>query len=61
MKGDGKSVWICGDFKQTLNQASKVDRYPIPKLEDLFAKLAGGKSFTKLDMSQVYQQIQLDE
>ena len=61
MKGDGKSVRICGDFKQTVNQASKVDRYPIPKIEDLFAKLAGGKSFTKLDMSQAYQQIQLDE
>ena len=61
MKGDGKSVRICGDFKQTVNQASKVDRYPIPKIEDVFAKLAGGKSFTKLDMSQAYQQIQLDE
>ena len=31
----------------TVNSASKVDRYPIPKteIEDLFAKLAGGKVF----------------
>ena len=30
-------------------------------MEDLFATLAGGKSFTKLDLSQAYQQIQLEE
>ena len=44
----------------TVNAASKVDRYPIPKIEDLFARLAGGKLFSKLDMSQAYQQIQLE-
>ena len=47
-----------GDFKQTVHQASKLDRYPIPRIQDLFATLAGGKTFTKLDMSQAYQ---LDE
>ena len=45
----------------TVNRASKLDRYPIPKVEDLFATLAHGKMFTKLDMSQAYQQIQLKE
>ena len=29
--------------------------------EDLFAKLAGGKTFTQLDMSQAYQQLLLDD
>ena len=38
------------DFKQTLNPHSKLDRYPpIPKVKDLFVKLAGGQKFTKLD------------
>ena len=45
----------------TVNQASKLDRFAIPKIEDLFAKLAGGQVFTKLDMSQAYQQILLQE
>ena len=40
---------------------SKLDRYPIPRIEDLFSKLAGGKSFTKLDLSQAYLQIPLDD
>lgn len=61
LKSDGKSVRICGDFKLTVNQASKLDRYPILKIEDLFANLAGGKAFSKLDMSQAYQQIVLEE
>ena len=61
LKGDKQSIRICGDFKLTVNQASKLDKYPIPKIEDLFAQMAGGKFFTKLDMSQAYQQIVLEE
>ena len=52
---------ICGDFKVTINQALDVDQYPLPKPEDLFASLAGGKKFSKLDLSQAYQQLPLDE
>lgn len=61
IKSDKKSVRICGDFKLTVNRASKLDRPPIPKVEDLFSKLAGGKTFTQLDLSQAYQQLPLDE
>ena len=31
--------------------------YPLPKIEDLLATLAGGKSFTKVDLSHVYQAV----
>ena len=61
LKTDKKSIRICGDFKATVNQAAKLEHYPIPKVEDLFSKLAGGKRFSKLDLSQAYQQILLDE
>ena len=40
---------------------SKLDRYPIAKVEDLFARLSKGKLFSKLDLSQAYQQLTLDE
>ena len=50
MKSDGR-VRICGDYKVTVNRAAKVDKYPIPRIEEIFASLAGGKTFTKLDLS----------
>ena len=38
---------------------SKLDNHPIPMVEDLFTKLQGRKSFTKLDMRQTCQQLEL--
>ena len=56
-----KSVRICGDFKFTMNQAAKVDHYPIPKIEDLFLWLSGGKVYSKLDLSHTYQKLLLQD
>ena len=60
LKKDG-TVRICGDYKLSVNQASKVDSYPLPKIDDLFASLAGGKTFSKLDLANAYQHIPLDD
>ena len=57
-KSDGR-YRICGDFKVTVNPALNVDQYPLPKVEDLLAMLAGGRKFTKLDLSQAYLQLEL--
>lgn len=54
LKRDKASVRICGDFKQTVNPVSRLDNYPIPHVEDLFASLVGGKVFSKLDLKQAY-------
>jgi len=59
-KKDGR-VRICGDYKVTVKQAIDVDQYPLPRPTDLFATMAKGKKFSKLDLSQAYQQMQLDE
>ncbi len=54
-------VRICGNFKVTENPALWVKRYPIPLIEDLFASLAGGQRFTKLDLSNTYLQVPVAE
>ena len=46
MKSD-RTVRTCGDYKLTINRASKLDA------QDRFAMLAGGKMFSKLDLSHV--------
>ena len=60
MKQNG-NVRICGDYRVTVNQAIKIDSYPLPRIEELFAKLSGGKYFSRLDLSQAYLQLQLDD
>ena len=59
-KQDG-SVRICGDFKGTINPALQAEQYPLPRIEDIFANLAGGKKFSKIDLRQAYHQIELEE
>ena len=44
LKKDG-SVHICRDYKLTVNQAAKTDSFPLPRIDDLFASLAGGQAF----------------
>ena len=56
-----KSIRICGDFKLTVNQVSHLESYPLPHVEDLFAALTGGTVFTKLDLSQAYLQVEVDD
>ena len=53
-KKDG-SVRLCGDYKVTLNQATLTDTYPLPRIDDMLASLAGGTAFSKLDLAHAYQ------
>ncbi|XP_037528675.1 uncharacterized protein K02A2.6-like [Rhipicephalus sanguineus] len=60
LKKDG-SLRICGDFRMTVNAATATEQYPLPRVEDIFAKLNGGEVFTTLDLRQAYNQLPLDE
>ncbi len=39
---DRKSVRVCADFRMTVNPVSKLNRYLISKVEDIFATLKEG-------------------
>ena len=58
-KSDGQTR-SCGDYSVTLNPCLKLPQYPVPLPEDVFRKLGGGKLFTKLDLTNAYQQMLLD-
>ena len=38
-----RSVRLCRDYKVTVNKVSRLDAYPLPKIEEAHNKLAGGK------------------
>ena len=58
-KKDGK-IRICGDYKVTINPSMAVVQHPLPKPDELFASVSGGKIFSKIDLSHAYQQLPLD-
>ena len=60
IKTDG-SICICVDYKVMVNQAAKLDKYPLPWIDIIVAVLEGGKIFSKLDLAHAYQQVPLDE
>ena len=60
LKKNGQ-VRICGDFKVTLNPMLKVDQYPLPKIDDIFANLNGGLHYTKIDLRQAYLQLEVED
>ncbi|XP_013136418.1 PREDICTED: uncharacterized protein K02A2.6-like, partial [Papilio polytes] len=59
-KADG-SLRVCADYKATLNPVLLIDRYPLPRIEDLMVRLSGACFFSKIDLSQAYNQVELDD
>ncbi|XP_062540860.1 uncharacterized protein K02A2.6-like [Armigeres subalbatus] len=57
----GGKVRLCGDYKITINPNLLVDDHPLPTVEELFATVAGGDKFSKIDLSQAYLQLEVRE
>ncbi|XP_064469808.1 uncharacterized protein K02A2.6-like [Ornithodoros turicata] len=55
------AVRVCGDFSVTVNPQLAVSQYPLPRPEELLAVLNGGQRFSKLDLSEAYLQMELDD
>ena len=50
LKGDG-CIRLCGDYKVTMNPMLEIDKCPLPKPDNIFVTLAGGKYFSKIDLT----------
>ena len=54
-KKDGKSR-LCVDYR-ALNKVTVKNSYSLPRIDDLFNRLAGAKYFSRIDLRSGYHQI----
>jgi hypothetical protein len=58
-KKDGM-LRMCVDY-EALNKVTVKNRYPLPRIDDLFDRLSGAKMFSRIDLRLGYYQIQIVE
>jgi hypothetical protein len=58
-KKDG-TLRLCIDFRQ-MNKSTVKNKYPLPKIYDLFDQLRGENIFSKIDLRSGYHQVRIKE
>jgi len=58
-KKDG-TLRLCIDFRQ-LNKVTVKNKYPLPRIDDLFDQLRGAKILPKIDLRSGYHQVRIKE
>ena len=58
------TIRICADFKVTINRFLAIEQYPLPRIDDLFAKMAESGAptmFSQLDLVDAFFQLPVSE
>ncbi|KAL0546687.1 hypothetical protein IC582_016599 [Cucumis melo] len=58
-KKDG-SMHLCIDYRE-LNKVTVKNRYPLPRIDDLFDQLQGATVFSKIDLRSGYHQLRIED
>ena len=53
IKKEGKSMRMCVDYRR-LNSVTKVEAYPMPRVDELIDRLGKAKYITTLDLTRGY-------
>ena len=59
-KKKAKTLRLCIDYRQ-LNRVMIQNRYPLPRIDDLFDKLRGARVYSKIDLRTGYHQLRVRE
>ena len=58
-KKDG-TLRLCIDYRQ-LNKVNVKNKYPLPRIDDLFDQMRGAKVFSKIDLRSGYHQVRIKD
>ena len=60
MKRKDGTLRLCIDFRQS-NKVTIKNKYPFPRIDDLFDQLKGAHIFSKIDLRSGYHQVRIKE
>ena len=60
VKKKDRTLRLCIDFRQ-LNKVTVKNKYPLPRIDDLFDQLKDAKIFSKIDLRSGYHQVRIND
>jgi len=60
VKNKDGTLWLCIGFRH-INKVTMRNKYPPPRIDDLFDQLRGEKIFLNIDLSSSYHQIRIKD
>ncbi|GJS33664.1 putative nucleotidyltransferase, ribonuclease H [Tanacetum coccineum] len=60
VKNKDGSFWMCIDYRE-LNKLTVQNRYPLPRIDNLFDQLQGSRVYSKINLRSGYHQLKVQE
>ena len=58
VKNKDDTLWMCIDYRK-INKVTVKNKYPLPRIKDLFDQLKGASVFFKIDLRSGYYQLRV--
>ena len=60
VKNKNGTLRLCIDYRQ-LNKVAMKNKYPLPRIDDIFDQMRGEKVFSKIDLRFAYHQVRIKD